>query len=63
MQSDTAMAKNDKNQFPEPPPQIPQKSHDMNHEQMGEHEGATEEQVSDTPAPAGPAFTDEPKQG
>lgn len=27
------------------------------------HLGATEEQVSDTPAPAGDAFKDEPKQG
>jgi hypothetical protein len=27
------------------------------------HIGATEEQVSDTPAPAGDAFKDEPKQG
>ena len=28
-----------------------------------EHLGATEEQVSETPAPAGDAFEDEPKQG
>ena len=28
-----------------------------------EHIGATEEQVSDTTAPAGSAFKDEPKQG
>ena len=28
-----------------------------------EHLGATEEQVSETPAPAGDAFRDEPKQG
>jgi hypothetical protein len=28
-----------------------------------EHLGATEEQVSETPAPAGDAFDDEPKQG
>ena len=28
-----------------------------------EHLGATEEQVSETPAPAGEAFEDEPKQG
>ena len=27
------------------------------------HEGATEEQVSETPAPAGPLYEDEPKQG
>ena len=27
------------------------------------HLGATEEQVSETPAPAGEAFEDEPKQG
>ena len=27
------------------------------------HIGATEDQVSDTPAPAGEAFNDEPKQG
>jgi len=27
------------------------------------HLGATEEQVSETPAPAGDAFEDEPKQG
>jgi hypothetical protein len=27
------------------------------------HIGATEEQVSETPAPAGDAFNDEPKQG
>jgi hypothetical protein len=57
------MAKNDKNQFPETPPQNPHESHDNDPENMDEHEGATEEQVSDTPAPAGPAFKDEPKQG
>jgi hypothetical protein len=28
-----------------------------------EHEGATEDQVSETPAPAGRAFEDEPRQG
>ena len=28
-----------------------------------DHLGATEEQVSETPAPAGDAFEDEPKQG
>lgn len=28
-----------------------------------EHEGATEDQVTDTPAPAGPLYDDEPKQG
>jgi hypothetical protein len=28
-----------------------------------EHEGATEDQVQETPAPAGRAFEDEPKQG
>ena len=28
-----------------------------------EHEGATEDQVNETPAPAGYAFDDEPKQG
>jgi hypothetical protein len=28
-----------------------------------EHEGATEDQVNETPAPAGSAFNDEPKQG
>jgi hypothetical protein len=28
-----------------------------------EHLGATEDQVSETPAPAGDAFDDEPKQG
>ena len=28
-----------------------------------DHLGATEEQVSETPAPAGEAFEDEPKQG
>jgi hypothetical protein len=27
------------------------------------HEGATEDQVSETPAPAGPLYEDEPKQG
>ena len=57
------MAKNDKNQFPETPPQNPHESHDKDPENIDEHEGATEEQVSDTPAPAGPAFKDEPKQG
>ena len=57
------MAKNDKNPSPDTSPHIPNESHDMDPEKMGEHEGATEEQVSDTPAPAGPAFEDEPKQG
>jgi hypothetical protein len=57
------MAKDDKNQRPSTPPQRPKESHDIDPENMGEHEGATEEQVSDTPAPAGPAFEDEPKQG
>jgi len=28
-----------------------------------EHEGATEDQVEQTPAPAGRAFEDEPRQG
>ena len=28
-----------------------------------EHEGATEDQVVETPAPAGRAFEDEPRQG
>jgi hypothetical protein len=28
-----------------------------------EHEGATEDQVEETPAPAGRAFDDEPRQG
>ena len=28
-----------------------------------EHEGATENQVSDVTPPAGPAYDDEPKQG
>jgi hypothetical protein len=57
------MPTNDKNQPPTVPHNTPQESHDMDHEQMGEHEGATEDEVSDTPAPAGPAFDDEPKQG
>jgi hypothetical protein len=57
------MAKNDKNRAPTVPPQKPKESHDMGHEQMGEHEGATEEQVAPTTPPTGPAFDDEPKQG
>jgi hypothetical protein len=28
-----------------------------------EHEGATEDQIEETPAPAGRAFEDEPRQG
>jgi hypothetical protein len=28
-----------------------------------EHEGATEDQIEQTPAPAGRAFEDEPRQG
>jgi hypothetical protein len=28
-----------------------------------EHEGATESEMTDIPAPRGPAFKDEPKQG
>lgn len=40
----------------QPPPETPDS-------QKSEHEGATEDQVSDTPAPAGPLYDDEPKQG
>jgi len=57
------MAKNDQNPSPAAPPQTPKTAHDIDPENMGEHEGATEDEVSDTPAPAGPAFDDEPKQG
>jgi len=45
------------------PKHEPAESNDVDPERMGEHEGATEDQVSETPAPAGPAFNDEPKQG
>jgi hypothetical protein len=57
------MAKNDQNPSPAAPPETPKTAHDIDPENMGEHEGATEDEVSDTPAPAGPAFDDEPKQG
>jgi hypothetical protein len=33
------------------------------HSNPKEHEGATEDQMSETIAPAGSAFDDEPKQG
>jgi hypothetical protein len=56
------MPKNDKNESPEMP-HTPKTAHDIDPENMGEHEGATEDQVSDTPAPAGGAFEDDPKQG
>jgi hypothetical protein len=57
------MANNDKNPRPQTPPQDPRKSHNIDPEHMAEHEGATEEEVSDVPAPAVPAFDDEPRQG
>ena len=40
----------------QPPPETPDS-------EKGEQEGATEDLVSDTPAPAGPLYDDEPKQG
>jgi len=57
------MTDNDKTPTPKVPHKTPRESHDMDHDQMGEHEGATEEEVTDIPAPAGSAFKDEPKQG
>jgi hypothetical protein len=57
------MAKNDKNPSPPAPTPNPDAAHDLDPENMGEHEGATEDEVSETPAPAGPAFDDEPRQG
>jgi len=57
------MAKTVNNPPPGTAPSNPKTAHDIDPENMGEHEGATEEEVSETPAPAGPAFEDEPKQG
>jgi hypothetical protein len=57
------MANNEKNQPKVVPPKNPMDSHDIETENIGQHEGATEDEVSDTPAPAGPDFDDEPKQG
>jgi hypothetical protein len=56
-----------KSEKPDPPkilpPSFPLDSHDVDPENIGEHEGATEEQVAPTTPPAGPEFDDEPKQG
>jgi hypothetical protein len=63
MQRAKVMAKKDTNPSPAVDRESPKESHDMDHENMGEHEGATEDEVSDVPAPAGTAFEDEPRQG
>ena len=49
-------------QLKRPAPQADKGSADTSSNEDG-HLGATEEQVSETPAPAGDAFEDEPKQG
>jgi hypothetical protein len=54
---------------PEPPPRPARKKEkkQLSEEEASEagdaHLGATEDQVSDTSAPAGEAYKDEPKQG
>jgi hypothetical protein len=57
------MANNEKNPSPPTPAPNHKAAHDIDPENMGEHEGATESEVSETPAPAGSDFDDEPRQG
>jgi hypothetical protein len=45
------------------PPRFPLDSHDIDPENMAEHEGVIEEQVAPTTPPAGEESDDEPKQG
>jgi hypothetical protein len=53
--------KTPKQQGKKPAPRIDERSRPSS---VGrEHEGATEDQIEETPAPAGRAFEDEPKQG
>jgi hypothetical protein len=51
----------DKTEAPDLPPVDSEPEHDPSPDE--EHMGATEDQVSDTSAPAGEAFKDEPRQG